>query len=811
MVKGHFRDWRRACVAIAVSAAVLAVVPQLAGAAALSWTTPQQIDPGGSVSLDAVTCPSAGLCVAVTSDGAVATTTAPGSGHWTITDIGGGSDDQGDDDGSPINGISCPSTSFCAAVDQNGYVFTTSDPADPQARWTSVSLTDLPHLESVTCASASLCILGDDSGDVISSSDPTGPASAWHAESIDSQGYQIDSIACPSTGLCVAVGADGGEWYSTNPLGGSGAWTADAIDGGTAINSVTCPSTSLCVAVDADGNALATTAPASSTPWRINAIDSGNSLNTVSCPSAAECVAGDSAGDILSSASAPVGTGWQTTPLSGGHGIDGVSCPSAGLCVAVDGGGSALVSGAPTSTSASAWSFTQLTDGPGQGLDAISCPTAGLCVAVDGGGQVDTSTDPTGGPLAWTVTPIDSKNELDAVSCPTVSLCVAVDNQGNVITSTTPTGPTGAWAVANIDSGTDGNGDQLTLNAVSCASASFCVAADDSGNVFVSTDPTGGAAAWAKTNVAGDHSINGVSCPAANLCAVVDGDGNATVATNPGGGAAAWTTTHVDGNAGLDAVSCSGAQCVAADGNGGVVTTTAPTTGAWSTPAVVDSGYSPTISAIDCPSSALCAASDESGNMISTDAPLSGVSGWTTTGEDGWPVNGISCPSSTECLAVDGWGGLLIGTPPAPTPVSPGTSTQPKLAAGKLKLTGNVVAKGATVTLHLTCTGPAGEKCTGTLKLTVRETVRGRRVIAVAAQARKRTVRVGGKTIRLAAGATSTVHLGLNRTGTALLRSRHHFPADFTVYQGRTRLINDQLTLRKPARKPKKKHKRKHR
>ena len=64
-----------------------------------------------------------------------------------------------------------------------------------------------------------------------------------------------------------------------------------------------------------------------------------------------------------------------------------------------------------------------------------------------------TSTNPTGGAAAWTVTNVDSSNQLRSVSCPTSNLCVAVDYFGNVVASNNPTGGAAAWTVANVYGG----------------------------------------------------------------------------------------------------------------------------------------------------------------------------------------------------------------------------------------------------------------------------------------------------------------------------------------------------------------------
>ena len=76
----------------------------------------------------------------------------------------------------------------------------------------------------------------------------------------------------------------------------------------------------------------------------------------------------------------------------------------------------------------------------GTSLSSVSCPGSGLCVAVDNSGNVVTSSNPTGGPVAWTVTKVDASNSLFGVSCPSSGFCAVVDNDGNVVTSSNPTG-----------------------------------------------------------------------------------------------------------------------------------------------------------------------------------------------------------------------------------------------------------------------------------------------------------------------------------------------------------------------------------
>ena len=90
---------------------------------------------------------------------------------------------------------------------------------------------------------------------------------------------------------------------------------------------------------------------------------------------------------------------------------------------------------------------------------------------------------------------------------------------------------------------------------------------------------------------------------------------------------------------------------------------------------------------------------------------------------------------------------------------------------------------GRTVSVTVTCSAQAAGSCTITLRLTVVETLRGRRVIAVAATRRTshKTVTVGAVTAHVPAGQRRTVTVALNATGRRLLKSLHKLSAKLSV------------------------------
>jgi hypothetical protein len=246
----------------------------------------------------------------------------------------------------------------------------------------------------------------------------------------------------------------------------------------------------------------------------------------------------NSAGPLLWTAPAEV----DVTP------IDALACPSRSLCVGVDRAGDVVWSSNPAGGSRT-WDIAKV-DG-GYELSGLACPSTSLCVAVDAAGNVVTSQNPTGGQSAWTVAKIDSSPTqtntdtagpvlLRGVSCPSTGLCVAVDADGNALASTNPTGGPAAWTLTHADTdssfGCSGGGlsCQPPLVGVSCPSTGLCAAVDFSGNVLTTHQPTA-PGPWSSTPTDGGQlsSLWGISCPLAGFCATVDGAANRVITLNP--------------------------------------------------------------------------------------------------------------------------------------------------------------------------------------------------------------------------------------------------------------------------------------
>src|SRR5580704_3162607 len=305
------------------------------------------------------------------------------------------------------------------------------------------------------------------------------------------------------------------------------------------------------------------------------------------------------------------------------------------------------------------WQLPQLADrsppfASFDGLAAISCPSTSACVALSGTGHALSSTDPTGGPTAWTPTTIGTEHgSIRAVSCASSSQCVATDTNGDVITSADPMASSPKWEINKVD-----DGQYNALDAVSCPSASLCVATDYEGNVLSSTDPTGGAGAWKLVRVdegptaSVPRGFAGVSCPTTNLCVAVDYEGRLFSSTRPTGDASAWQMTQIElppgSTEGLNAVSCPSASFCAIGGHGVILTSTAPTNGAgaWQ---VTNLGVNTEVRALACSSRALCVAgaSANEGILLGSSDPTGGAGAWNISRGTGVEVpTGASCPSS---------------------------------------------------------------------------------------------------------------------------------------------------------------------
>lgn len=105
-------------------------------------------------------CPSPKLCVGASYGRIVYSRTPTGSpSSWKSFQIGAKPQ--------VITAISCPSISFCAAVDQTGNVYTSRNPAKGPGAWRQTDINGQSALSSIACASSSVCVASDGTGTLV--------------------------------------------------------------------------------------------------------------------------------------------------------------------------------------------------------------------------------------------------------------------------------------------------------------------------------------------------------------------------------------------------------------------------------------------------------------------------------------------------------------------------------------------------------------------------------------------------------------------------------------------------------------------
>ncbi len=167
-----------------------------------------------------VSCTSSSFCKAVDNDGEVASYSGS---SWSVASAV--------DSTRTINAISCPTTSFCAAVDNSGYITTYNGTS-----WATPADKDGSHaLEAVSCTSSSFCVATDNDGNVL-----TYNGTSWSSATSEDSTRTVHGVSCPTTSFCAAVDTSG---YATTYNGTIWSTPSD-IDGSHALEAVSCTSSS---------------------------------------------------------------------------------------------------------------------------------------------------------------------------------------------------------------------------------------------------------------------------------------------------------------------------------------------------------------------------------------------------------------------------------------------------------------------------------------------------------------------------------------------------------------------------------------
>jgi len=405
-----------------------------------SWSPEALAPPTGSSSTfpQAVSCSGSASCVAVGSY------PPSGGGEGFLTETLSGS--TWSPAGLPVpaaspdatlTALSCPSAGSCVAV---GNVYGVDHVQNPMAEtlasgsWTAQALSFPDHtipsgdanpvLQGLSCPSASSCVaVGYVPGPALAEHPLAEMMSGgtWRPErlplppGVHNQSATLSGISCPTATSCVAVGGLQSEAAAVIETWAGGTWVPTDLsppgkEPRMALSSVSCLSATSCVAVGAywgsnPGFSRPLTATLSGSVWKVKKLrlpaDARTDvaftvpmLRSVSCLSTGSCTAVgfypttfDATVPLVETLSATVWRPVSPATVTGANWslLWGVSCPLTGSCTAVgEADGVPLVE---TETDA-IWTPTTVvppTGDTGASLQAVSCASAASCTAAGGG------------------------------------------------------------------------------------------------------------------------------------------------------------------------------------------------------------------------------------------------------------------------------------------------------------------------------------------------------------------------------------------------------------------------------------------
>jgi hypothetical protein len=301
-----------------------------------------------------------------------------------------------------LSSVSCPTTTFCAAVDQTGTAFTWNGKA--WAKGVAIDSAAASNqnnvLDSVSCASPSFCMAGDDLSDVYRY-DGTSWSAADQLNPSETSPSLTFSVSCPTTSFCMAVDGSNANAYTFNGSSWSQPQVIDPDTLDALVNAeLSCASAQFCEAVYNDKsvtyNGSGWSAPIT-IPQPPGTKNGANAeVDTLSCPTSTFCAAGGTTGANVAYADTFNGTSWAkgeafSTTL-GPQMLGSLSCPTPSFCMAGGLDGWVTYNG-------STWSKPQTfadAGGPiGTGplyANAMSCPSKSFCEEVQSEGYADSWT-----------------------------------------------------------------------------------------------------------------------------------------------------------------------------------------------------------------------------------------------------------------------------------------------------------------------------------------------------------------------------------------------------------------------------------
>ncbi len=264
-----------------------------------------------------------------------------------------------------IKSSSCPTSTFCAAVNTYGNAIMFGVQwSGGQPIWSAPQNIDGSlHLNAVSCISFYYCLAGDSSGNVL-----TWNGSSWSAKQKVDGSRSIKAVSCvPSR--CVVVDSSGDTTTYLN-----GTWSTPINIDSHALTAVSCETVSSCIAGDSAGNILRF----NGSSWSGAVFIDYFQIDSLSCLSSNFCMAADNYGQEISTTN-----NFQTSTavrIDGTSVMESVSCNSGQFCMTVDNAGHVYWFNGLN------WLNTLNVQG-GPDFAGVSCPTVTFCDAITGAGN----------------------------------------------------------------------------------------------------------------------------------------------------------------------------------------------------------------------------------------------------------------------------------------------------------------------------------------------------------------------------------------------------------------------------------------
>jgi hypothetical protein len=306
--------------------------------------------------------------------------------------------------------------------------------------WSTPALID-PNgaVSGVSCPTTTFCMAVDGGGNAA-----TYNGKGWSSfEPVADSGDSFSSVSCSSPTFCAVVGTDPGGTNRATALAifyDNGSWSSNTtatVAPGEALTGVSCAKNStFCEAVgsyESPPDSAGVVQTYNGTSWNVvggtGGYGNSNFVPATSCASANFCAAAGSYGDRspygdwldISYHGKTAGgkiTDSEVFALSGG--LNAVACAESTCVAAGDGNYVFNVKKTHVSGPSAPNGLSNIT--------ALSCSSSSSCWAVNNGNVLEDSRG------AWSVpVAVDPASDLSEISCPTRNFCVAVDASGDAV------------------------------------------------------------------------------------------------------------------------------------------------------------------------------------------------------------------------------------------------------------------------------------------------------------------------------------------------------------------------------------------